>query len=335
MNISRFTIASLLACWPLAALAEGIPVTVQPLSAIAVDERHSAPGEVVAANRSVVAAQLNARIEVVHADVGMMVKKGDLLVELEPRDFELALAQSDANIAALDAQIEQAEAQLARAESLIEKNFTSREDVQARATSLAVLRGSRQVERVARDIARTNLARTRIVAPFDGEVVERAAQLGGFAAPGAALLTLAQTSGREINVQAWPGAVAGLQSAAPIFTSYNRDYPLRVARVSSVIDSTTQLQTVRLTFADEPAPVGATGTVSWRNAGGLLPANLVERRGGELGVFVARDGVAKFVLLPQAAEGRAAQTALSPDTLVIVDGRTRLQDGDPVSPQSP
>ena len=335
MTICRFTLACLIACWLQAALAEGIPVTVQPLSDIAVDERHTAPGEVVAANRTVVSAQLNARIDRVRTDVGMAVKKGDLLVELEPRDFELALAQSNANIAALDAQIEQAEAQLARAESLSEKNFTSREDVQARATSLAVLRGSRQVENVARDIAQTNLTRTRIVAPFDGEVVERAAQQGAVVAPGAALLTLTQTSGREINVQAWPGAVAGLRTASPVFTSYGSEYLLDVARVASVIDPTTQLQTVRLTFADQSAPIGATGTVSWRDASGLLPANLVERRDGKLGVFVVRDDEASFVALPEAAEGRAAQTVLPPDTLVIVDGRTRLQDGDPVSPQSP
>jgi len=81
--------------------------------------------------------------------------------------------------------------------------------------------------------------------------------------------------------------------------------------------------------------VGATGTVSWRNASELLPARLVERRGGSLGVFVLRDGSANFVALPAAAEGRAAPTGLALDTQIIVDGRTRLQDGDPVSPQRP
>lgn len=317
------------------AMAEGVPVTVQPLSQLTVDDRQTAPGEVVAANRTPLAAQLNARIDVVHADVGTQVEKGDLLIELEPRDFELAVAQSNANIAALDAQIAQAKAQLARAESLVEKNFTSRVDVQARSTSLAVLRGSLSVERVARDIAQTNLSRTRIVAPFDGEIVERQAQQGGYVTPGSVLLTLAQISGREVNVEAWPGAVAGLRSAQPVFASYSRDYALRVERVSSVIDPMSQLQTVRLSFMADQAPVGATGTVTWRNASGLLPARLVERRDGKLGVFVLRDGMAKFIALPDAAEGRSAHTSLPADTPIIVSGRARLQDGDPVSPQSP
>lgn len=317
--------------------AEGIPVTAQPVSELSVDDRQRAPGEVVPAHRTVLAAQLAARIASVDVDVGMRVAKGDILVTLDRRDFELALAQRNANIKSLNAQIEQARAQLARAESLIEKNFTSREDVQSRATSLAVLEGQLAVEKVARQIARTDLERTRIVAPFDGDVVARDAQLGGFVSVGSALLTLSQSGAREVDVQAHPGAVRGLEQpgAEPVFSSYDRDYALRVARVSPVIDATSQLQTVRLTFAGDEAPVGATGTVAWRSASGLLPSRLVERRDGQLGVFTVQDGVARFVPLTGAAEGRATRHALAPDTLIVVNGRTRLQDGDALSVTRP
>ena len=320
-----------------AAFGEGIPVTAQRVSDLSVDDRQRAPGEVVPAQRTVLAAQLAARIASVDVDVGMSVAAGDVLVTLERRDFELALAQREANIEALNAQIEQARAQLARAESLIEKNFTSREDVQSRATSLAVLEGQLAVERVARQLARTDLERTRITAPFDGDVTARDAQLGGFVIVGSPLVTLSQSSGREVDVQAHPRAVRSLSQprSDPVFSSYDRDYALRVARVSPVIDATSQLQTVRLVFAGDEAPVGATGTVAWRNASALLPARLVERREGQLGVFTIHDGVARFVVLPNAAEGRAANHALAPDTLVIVNGRTRLQDGDAVSVTRP
>lgn len=319
------------------ALAEGIPVTAQPVSDLTVDDRQRAPGEVVPAHRTVLAAQLAARIASVEVDVGMRVSEGDVLVRLEPRDFELALAQRDANITSLNAQIEQAEAQLERAQSLIEKNFTSRQDVQSRATSLAVLEGQLAVERVARQIARTDLARTTITAPFDGDVIARDAQLGGFVNVGSPLVTLSQSSAREVDVQAHPGAVRGLEQpgASPVFSSYERDYALRVVRVSPVIDATSQLQTVRLSFAGDEAPVGATGTVTWRRATGLLPARLVERRDGRLGVFTVQGDAAKFVPLPDAAEGRAAQHAFAPDTLIVVDGRTRLQDGDSLSVTRP
>ena len=263
----------------------------------------------------------------------MRVAKGDVLITLDPRDYQLALAQREANIESLNAQIEQAEAQLTRVESLVEKNFASREDVQARATSLAVLRGQLAVEKVARRIARTDLERTRIVAPFDGDVVTRDAQLGGYVGVGAALLTLADSTGPEVEIQAHPLAISGLRQpgVSPIFSSYTRDYALRVARISPVVDPASQLQTVRLTFAGDEAPVGSGGSVLWSGDTGLLPARLVERRDGQLGVFTAQGNVARFVPLPDASEGRSARHALPPSTLIIVEGRTRLNDGDAIS----
>ncbi|MEM6639476.1 MAG: efflux RND transporter periplasmic adaptor subunit [Pseudomonadota bacterium] len=316
---------------------EGLSVTARPVSEVAVVERQRAPGEVVPAHRTVLASQLAARIASVEVDVGMRVRRGDTLVTLEKRDFELALAQRAANIKSLQAQIDQARAQLARAESLIAKNFTSREDVQSRATALAVLEGQIAVERVARDVAKEDLARTRIVAPFNGDVVERAAQLGGFVNVASPLVTLSQSDAREVDVQAHPGAVAGLAApgSQPVFAGYDRDFALRVARVSPVIDATTQLQTVRLKFAGDEAPVGATGSVSWRRASSLIPARLVEQRGGKLGVFTVDGNVARFVPLPAASEGRAADHQLAPDTLIIDKGRTRLADGDAISVVSP
>ncbi len=313
------------------AQAEGVAVTAQRVGELVVDDRQTAPAEVLAANRTDVAAQINARIDRVAVDVGVRVAKGDLLVELDRVGFELAVAQSDANVASLNAQIEQAQAQLARAQLLIEQNFMSREDVQSRATALAVLQGSLAVEEVNRDVAKTDLSRTRIYAPFDGEVAVRAAQRGGYITQGATLLTLIQTDEREVDMQVHPAAVDGLVKASPVLASYGRDYPLRITRVSSVIDPVTQLRGVRLEFVGDEAPVGATGTVSWRSARGLLPARLIERRNGNLGVFVVRGDVAKFVVLPDASEGRATAHALSDDTSIVVDGRTRLQDGDPVS----
>jgi hypothetical protein len=64
---------------------------------------------------------------------------------------------------------------------------------------------------------------------------------------------------------------------------------------------------------------------------GLLPANLVIRRNGELGVFVHRAGKAVFKPLPGAQEGRPVAVELPSGTEVIVRGRDRLQDGDAVT----
>jgi hypothetical protein len=65
----------------------------------------------------------------------------------------------------------------------------------------------------------------------------------------------------------------------------------------------------------------------------MLPANLISRRDGILGVFLLDDGKARLEPLPDAQEGRPARVNLPAGTQVITMGRERLQDGVAVSVQ--
>ncbi len=81
--------------------------------------------------------------------------------------------------------------------------------------------------------------------------------------------------------------------------------------------------------AAAPAP-GRSGQLVWTSAQGQLPARLVSRRDGVLGVFLYRGDRAEFAPLPQAEEGRPVSVDLPLDSQVIVQGQDRLQDGDAV-----
>ena len=97
-----------------------------------------------------------------------------------------------------------------------------------------------------------------------------------------------------------------------------------------VIEVETRVQTARLAFVFDPMPAGTTGTLEWLGARGQLPADLVVRRGDRYGVFAAEDGVARFLELPAAEEGRPVAIGLPDDTLLVTRGADRLQDGDRV-----
>jgi len=60
---------------------------------------------------------------------------------------------------------------------------------------------------------------------------------------------------------------------------------------------------------------------------GMLPANLISRRNGVLGVFLLDAGKARFAPLPSAQEGRPVRVELPAASRVITLGRDRLQDG--------
>ncbi|MEM8984936.1 MAG: HlyD family efflux transporter periplasmic adaptor subunit, partial [Pseudomonadota bacterium] len=208
--------------------------------------------------------------------------------------------------------------------------YASDDELQLESTSLAVLEGTRERRRVERDQARVDLSRTRIVAPFDGVVESRAAQLGNYVAPGTALLTVVQRDDRQIVATLHSDLVTSLTNEPEKlrFVGPDGESPAAIERLSPVVDPTSRTQSVRLRFVARPQRIGAIGELRWQSGTGLLPADYVMLRDGVLGVFIADGDTARFVALPAAQPGRPAQHGLAPDTVVIVNGRQRLNDGD-------
>ena len=328
MTVQKLCFTALLTLTGAAALA-AVPVTVAPLSSQLVDLDVRAPATVVPANRAVISAQVTALIDAVAADVGATVRRGDTLIRLDERDARLNLDRARAELVALDAQIEQAARRLRRGEELIASNFISDDELLERRTTLAVLRANRLAQELAVESAALALSRTQIDAPFDAAVIERAAQVGSLAQPGSPLITLVQTSNREVDADLDPRYAADIENASGLrFETRGSSYPLEAVRLSPIIDVDARIQKGRFLFTAAAAPIGASGEVVWLDAAGLLPVPLIVQRGGALGVFIADAGRARFVELPTAQEGRPARADLPPDTLVVVRGQARLQQGD-------
>jgi RND family efflux transporter MFP subunit len=327
MAISRIIILIFLAA---TAHAE-IPVTVQSLGDVLVAREYRAPASVITANRAVVTSQITALIDEVAADVGHEVGRGQLLVRLDQADTRLALAEAEAALAALDAQLLDASQRLRRAENLLERDFVSEDELNLRQTEVAVIEANRNRQLVAIRDARLALSRTEVVAPFDAAVVERQGQVGNLATPGSPLMTLVQTADREVDAEIDPRFAAQLETAADLrFVSEGREWPLEVARLSSVIETDTRKVRGRFRFPDESAPIGSGGEVVWNEPSGLIPVSLIVQRGNALGVFTVNDGRARFVAIPSAQEGRPVAVNLPVDTPIITSGHVRLQDGDAI-----
>jgi len=314
----------------LSAAADGaVPVAVEPLSEQFIDLEVRAPAIVVAANRAVITAQVSALIRVIEADVGASVAAGDVLVRLDNADTTLAVERARAELAALDAQIRQAEQRLQHGEELFARNFISDDELLERRTSVSVLRANRDAQALAVQNAELNLSRTRITAPYAATVVARQAQVGSLAMPGTPLVTLVQTDQREVDADLDPRYADNLHAARALhFESRGRRWPVDLKRLSSVIDSDSRIQKGRFGFTAEAAAIGTSGEIVWLDANGLVPVPLIVQRDERLGVFIAAGSRARFVPLPDAQEGRPARVPLPADTLIVVRGQSRLQDGD-------
>lgn len=332
MTMKNLLLTSILCSLSAASMAQQtVSVSVSPLEDMLVDREVRAAATVVSANEPVVTAQLAALVDAVLHDVGAGVAKGELLIRLNDANANLALAQARANLAALDAQVLEATLRADNAEELLQRNFISDEELVARRAALAVVEANREAQRVAVAAAELDLSRTQIRAPFDAVITERHAQVGGYVQPGSALLTLSQEGNREVDAEIdarYRDSLAIGTEAA--FDSRGSRWSVRLERLSSVVDPASRTVKGRFSFVDGEAETGSSGQVVWDDLSGVLSVNVIVERGGALGVFVAEGDTARFVVIEGAQQGRPAAVDLPPETLIIVRGQTRLQDGDAI-----
>lgn len=306
-----------------------VNVRAQPLSEVLVDFERKAPAEVRALNDSTIAAEVSAVVLSVHVDVGQAVSKGELLLELDPVDYQLNLKQAEANLASSKARLSQAKAKLKRAQTLGDNKYVSADELLERETDVMVFSAQIQANEVAVSVANRNLEKCSLTAPFDGVIGKRMAQLGNFVRNGDPLIAVTQIDRFELDAEI-PDSQADeiLGTNAIRFESRGHSWPVELLRMSPVVSSQGRTRQARFAIDSASAPaVGRSGELVWQVGKGMLPSNLISRRNGVLGVFVLNSGKASFVPLPGAQEGRPASVNLPATTRVVTLGRERLQDG--------
>jgi RND family efflux transporter MFP subunit len=246
----------------------------------------------------------------------------------------LNLKQAEANLASSQARLSQAHAKLKRAKTLGDNQYISADELLERETEVMVSEAQIQADEVAVAIARRNLDKCSLRAPFDGVVGERMAQVGSFVRNGDALIAITQVDRFELDA-AIPDSQAEevLTTEIMHFESRGRRWAVELLRLSPVIDSQGRTRRARFAFTAEAPSVGRSGELVWQVGSGLLPSNLISRRKGVLGIFLLDEGKARFVPVPGAQEGRPARVNLPGSSPVITMGRERLQDGVSVSVQ--
>lgn len=158
-------------------------------------------GTVASSRQSEITAQVSGKIVSVAPEFaeGSFVREGALLVRLDARDFEVGVAQAEANLAQARTRLarEEAEAAVAR-EDWEELGSGPPTPLVLRQPQLAEARAAVDAAEAAVMQARLNLARTSIRAPFDGRVLVRKANLGQFVTPGTPVATIFATDYAEI-----------------------------------------------------------------------------------------------------------------------------------------
>ncbi len=133
---------------------------------------------------------------------GGFFRRGQTLVQIDPRDYQLAVADAEAALAQarVGLEREQAEAELARQEWEELGRGGEPSALLLRKPQLAQAQANVEAARAAVERARLNLSRTRVTAPFDGRVRRKQADIGQFVGAGTPLAEVYATSFAEIRL---------------------------------------------------------------------------------------------------------------------------------------
>jgi membrane fusion protein (multidrug efflux system) len=281
-------------------------VSVVRVARGAITERISAPGSLLARRESHVGALVSGRIEHVFVSEGDRVEAGAPLFQIDPAPFAAALRAAEAGLDVARAERGQLEADLARARELGREQIVSRQQLDRLATSLAVARARERQAAEAVAIARQDLERTRVVAPYAGSVALRLADEGTTALvqPQTIVLVLQETA--ELEAQAaipesqlqliHPGDPARL-----FVEGIHEPIETAVAAVGDTIDPATRtyLVTMRVSNADHRLKAGVFARVEilpgTRGDALLVPRAALRTEEGRQRVLVVREGRAVAV----------------------------------------
>jgi multidrug efflux system membrane fusion protein len=147
-----------------------VPVTVAVVQQQTVPVRLHAIGNVEAYSTVAIKARVGGQILEVNFREGQPVKKGEVLFRIDPRPFEAALRQAEANALRDRAARDQARSQAKRYQELLDKNFISKEAYAQIRTNAETAEATAKASQAALENARIALEYCTIRSPLEGYV---------------------------------------------------------------------------------------------------------------------------------------------------------------------
>jgi multidrug efflux system membrane fusion protein len=314
-----------------------IPVTLEAL------------GTVTAAATATVRPQVSGILQKVLFKEGQMVKAGQVMAQIDPRQFEMALLQASGQRQRDEAQLDNAKLTLKRYQTLLEQDSIARQDVDTQAALVKQLEGTVMTDRAAEGTARLNLGYTKVIAPITGRVGLRVVDIGNLVGSGDATGIAVITQLAPIDVEfsipqdSVPGVMqrvndgAALPALALDRTRTNTLDSGTFAAMDNQIDTQTGTVKAKARFANAKSTLFPSQFVNVRlelrtiKDAVMVPVNAV--RHGTKGDFVWVLKADKSVTMRTVTRGEATienvqiASGLQAGEQVITEGADRLKEG--------
>jgi len=284
---------------------------------------------------------------------GQLVRKGQLLAQIDPRPYQVALEQNKGQLARDEATLKQAQMDLARYQTLSQQQSIARQTYEDQVWTVKQDQGTVDYDKGLIKAQELNLNYCRITAPTDGRVGLRQIDPGNYvqtsSTTGIVVLTQLSPTTVEFAVpeDSLPQIMARVRSGAVLpVTAFDRANVTQLATgelaaTDTQVNTTTGTVMLRANFtnADEalfPSQfVNVIMLLDTLKDVVTVPVRAVQRGAPGTYVYLVGDGdtvsVHPVTLGAQDGDFFAVTAGLSPGDRVVTDGADRLRDGAKVS----
>ncbi|QKJ87800.1 Multidrug resistance protein MdtA [Paramixta manurensis] len=335
------------------------PVQASSAQTQSVPQYLSGLGTVTAANTVTVRSRVDGQLMALHFTEGQQVQAGQLLAEIDPRPFQVALTQAQGQLAKDQATLANARRDLARFQKLVKTGLVSQQDFDTQQSLVNETLGSIKADEGSVASAQLNLTYSRITAPITGRVGLKQVDLGNYITSGdttgivvitqthpidvvfslpendISLILQAQKSGQPVEVDAWDRSNQTRLASGQLLSLDNQ------------IDTTTGTIKLKARFTNDDDAlfpnqfVNARLKVNTLQDAVVIPAAALQmgNEGNFVWVVNSDNKVSKKRVTPgiQDSQKVVVRDGLEAGERVVTDGLDRLTEGakvEVVAPQS-
>jgi multidrug efflux system membrane fusion protein len=326
-----------------------VPVVTASVRSAEIDAYLTGIGTAAPLRTVAVKARVTGQLLRVAFEEGQLVKEGQLLAEIDPRPFQVQLAQAEGQMARDRALLENARLDLARYRALFEQDSIAKQQVDTQAALVRQYEGAVKVDQSAIDNARLQLVYARITAPISGRVGLRQVDPGN-------MVTGTEPNGLVVITQLQPITVVfsvpqdnvatvmkRVQSGDKLpVEAWDRELKTKLATgvlasVDNVVDPATGTVKLRAQFANDDNALFPNQFVNVRmkldtqRDAIVIPSSAVQRGAQGFFVYVVKPDQTATVraVKPGTIDGQriAIAEGLAPGEVVVIDGMDRLREG--------
>ncbi|UCE63682.1 MAG: efflux RND transporter periplasmic adaptor subunit [Nitrospirota bacterium] len=319
------------------------PVRVATVAHQEIQRSVTLVGTVEPWKRSVVATEIEGLVVEFLVEEGMAVKRGQVLARLRTTRLNIRLNSALASHREAQTRFDQAGKDLVRVKALFEKELvTQKEYDDAIAEESALRQRLNQLQTMINQV-RDELAKSRIMAPFGGWIIEEFTEVGQWVEAGGPVVELVDLTRLQVEVPLPERFVRDVQVNDPVSVVFDGLPGFKTeGRVFSVVaqaDLTARTFPIKLEIPNPKSSVKSgmvsrvTLSVGAPYQALVVPKDALVLRGGREFVFLVQEGkVNQIPVTPVLHLNEVVEVAgdLQPGMTVVVEGNERLLPGQPV-----